>query len=287
MTSRLILDLYAYTRLSCIVTKRVETLGREQISMKSLGLAQFRKRIRGVCILLNLKKGGRYADLAYSTFLGDGIGTIHHLDFMEDEKFLSAFSNAVDNLPNGLRQNVSHDLGWRAHIVGWAAQHVLALPEKGDFVECGVFYGVLSKHIFNFVDFEQVDRKFFLFDTWGSEGSHPSYTEDIYEKVKLRFNYVNAILVRGKIPEVLRSVKFNKIAYLSIDMNSCLPERAVLEFFYDKMISGGIFYFDDYGWQGFPELRVTVNDFFADKPETLLQFPTGQSIAIKVGSRLH
>lgn len=127
----------------------------------------------------------------------------------------------------------------------------------------------------------------FLFDTWGSEGSHPSYTEDIYEKVKLRFDYVNAILVRGKIPEILRSVKFNKIAYLSIDLNSYLPERDVLEFFYDKMVTGGIFYFDDFGWQGFPELQVIVNDFFADKPETLLHFPTGQSIAIKAESRLH
>ena len=64
-------------------------------------------------------------------------------------------------------------------------------------------------------------------------------------------------------------------------MNSSEPELATLERFYDRMVPGGIIYFDDYGWQ-FPELRRVVNLFFKDKPEKLLHFPSGNSIVVKV-----
>ena len=40
-------------------------------------------------------------------------------------------------------------------------------------------------------------------------------------------------------------------------------------------------YFDDYGWD-YPELVEVVNKFFADKPETLLHFPSGNSIVVKL-----
>jgi hypothetical protein len=63
-------------------------------------------------------------------------------------------------------------------------------------------------------------------------------------------------------------------------MNGGLPELAALNFFYPKMVKGGVIYFDDYGW-GYPELRKVVDEFFSDKPETLLHFPSGNSIVIK------
>lgn len=44
---------------------------------------------------------------------------------------------------------------------------------------------------------------------------------------------------------------------------------------------GGIIYFDDYGWD-YPELRHVVDKFFADKKESLLHFPSGNSIVVKL-----
>jgi hypothetical protein len=64
-------------------------------------------------------------------------------------------------------------------------------------------------------------------------------------------------------------------------MNGSEPERAALEYFYDRVVSGGVIYFDDYGW-GYPELRKVVDNFFADKPEELLHFPSGNSIVVKI-----
>jgi len=88
-------------------------------------------------------------------------------------------------------------------------------------------------------------------------------------------------LIRGVVPEVLDSVPLGKVAYLSIDMNGALAERKTLEILYDRVVSGGIIYFDDYGWD-YSELRKEVDDFLQDKPETLLHFPSGNSVLVKI-----
>lgn len=65
-------------------------------------------------------------------------------------------------------------------------------------------------------------------------------------------------------------------------MNGIEPERHALEFFYEKMVPGGVIYFDDYGWPGYVELKRMIDNFFRDKPENILYMPTGQGIVIKI-----
>jgi len=137
----------------------------------------------------------------------------------------------------------------------------------------------------NYINFEKVNKQFYLFDSWGTmPGSHPCehYQEDIFNKVKKRFSkYENVNLIRGLVPDSLGQVQISKIACLSIDMNGSVAERSALELLYHKIVPGGIIYFDDYGWE-YPDLRITLNEFFADKPERLLHFPNGNSIVIKL-----
>ena len=229
-------------------------------------------------VLLNNEKAVIAARPTYSR---DGFATTHHVEFLEDERFISSFDHSFVGIPKELRPML-RNIDWRAHICTWAATRALAL-EDGDFVECGVWYGVLSKMICEYTDFSRQDRNFYLIDVWGGIDVHDSwYVKDIYDVVTKRFEgYNNVHLVRGFIPDILDTIQTKKIAYLSIDMNGSLAERAALEYFYEKMVPGGVIYFDDYGW-GFPELRLTVNEFFADKPEKLLHFPAGVSIAIKI-----
>lgn len=217
-----------------------------------------------------------------STFFDDGISTRHHVGFLHDENFVKAFNGAFEGVPRSIADPL-HGIAWRAHICTWAATQGVAL--KGDFVECGVWYGFLSRTMCNYVDFANYSGTFYLVDTWGKmPGSHPAdhYQEDIFSVVQERFSDTkNVCLVRGAVPEVLTQVKSDRIAYLGIDMNGAIPERAALEYFYDKIVPGGIIYFDDYGWE-YPDLRETVDEFFADKPESLLHFPSGNSIVVKL-----
>lgn len=229
------------------------------------------------------------------TFAGDGFATSRHVEFLQDKKFMESFDGAILGLPKYDRANIS-EIIWRAHICTWAASHALGLLSNDkhsnageqvavDFVECGVWHGVLSKTICDYLDFGNFkESKFYLVDTWGQMlGSHasPNYQDDIFESVSARFsNHKNVNLIRGVIPEILIHVNSNRIGYLSIDLNDHEAERSVLEYFYDKMIIGGVIYFDDYS--GFPKTRKMINDFFRDKPENLLHFPSGQSIVLKV-----
>lgn len=232
-------------------------------------------------ILETITKKGKYIIISSSsTYFGDGFATTHYVDFLHDIKFINSYKNAVSKIP------LSVDVAWRAHIVTWAASQAVNL--EGDFVECGVWYGVLSKTICEYTDFANQNRNFYLFDSWGGELNpardkmNKEYQIDIFDVVKERFaDYPNVQLIRGLVPEVLDKVDIKKIAYLGIDMNGHVPERKTLEKYYEKIVPGGVIYFDDYGWE-YPELRETVEDFFSDKPESLLHFPSGNSIVMKL-----
>ena len=237
-------------------------------------------KLRFIAISAVVMNGEKAAIAAQPTYSRDGFATTHHVEFLEDSHFTTSFNNSFNGIPNQL-QPMLRNIDWRAHICTWAATRALALGE-GDFVECGVWYGVLSKVICEYTDFAHQDRNFYLVDVWGGIDVHDNwYVDDIFNVVEKRFEkYNNVKLVRGRIPEILDTIQTLKVAYLSIDMNGSLAERAALEYFYEKMVPGGVIYFDDYGW-GFPELRLTVNEFFADKQEKLLHFPAGVSIVIK------
>ena len=240
-------------------------------------------RTRAIAVYTILRPNSRELSLLHNgtTFIADGFATSHFVGFLEDTHFAKSFGSACDGVPK-LVVGPPPSIEWRAHICTWAAQQALSL--EGDFVECGVWYGVLSKTVCEYVNFGSTGRNFYLIDSWGAqEGSHPNpnYQEDIFDLVKNRFSmYPNVHLVRGLVPKVLEQVPTTKVAYLAIDMNGSVAELAALEFFYEKMVSGGVIYLDDYGW-GYPDLRRVVNNFLADKPESLLHFPSGNSIIVK------
>jgi len=224
-------------------------------------------------------------DRTEASYMGDGFATRHYVAFLHDKNFCDAYRSGFDNIdyPGVLQQRDTLNIAWRAHIVTWAANQALKI--NGDFVECGVWYGVLSKTICEYTNFPQSDKKFYLIDMWGdpmSDRLHENYKTDMFSAVKERFKaYPNVQLIRGSVPEILDEVPVTKIAYLSIDMNGYVAERKTLERYYEKVVPGGIIYFDDYGWD-YPKLRETVDDFFRDKPEKLLHFPSGNSIVVKL-----
>ena len=53
-----------------------------------------------------------------------------------------------------------------------------------------------------------------------------------------------------------------------------------LEFFFDKLVSGGVILFDDYG--GFDDTRKIVDEFLKNKKGHFTNYPTGQGIFIKI-----
>jgi len=220
--------------------------------------------------------------VSLSKFRGDGFITRNYIGGFDNKKLNLAWNDSLEDLPKEIKVWVSQ-IKYRAHITTWAAKQVKDIP--GDFVELGVFYGHLSKVIVNYAPETLDGRNFFLVDPWGNLGdkafSNDLYNKDIFEVVESRFkNYKQVHLIRGTVPEVLKTIPVNQVSLLLIDMNSYEAEISALKYFYSKMSSGGIIYFDDYGGRWI-KLREVIDEFLSDKPEELLTFASPNAILIK------
>lgn len=217
----------------------------------------------------------------------DELITSHNCDFMKEGKFIACYNLAVKA---GLA--ISDRIHWRAYVACWAAYKGKSL--EGDFVECGVAKGFLSKIVMGYIDFKNLSKKFFLMDTYeGLSEKHLTPEEKLfgrtgggykpsYELVRETFKeFHNAIIIKGTIPETLTEVQSQKIAYLHIDMNCVLPEIAAAEYFWDRLVSGAVMLLDDYGHAGHEEQKYAFDDFAKRKGVEILCLPTGQGLIIK------
>ena len=228
---------------------------------------------------------------AYS---GDGLtvqGRI--LDAITSGPFLAAYAAGMST-PHAIGGGGDLQIHWRVHTCLWAARHALALA--GDFVECGVNTGIMSRAICEDLGFGTVPKQFFLFDTFKGipeEQAAPDERDAVrsknariyrecYDAAQRTFaDFPNVRLVRGIVPESLQSVSIDQVAYLSIDMNLVHPEIAALEYFWDRLVPGALVVLDDYAFAGHRLQHDAVDRFAAARSVPVYSSPTGQGIIIR------
>ena len=64
-------------------------------------------------------------------------------------------------------------------------------------------------------------------------------------------------------------------------MNVMEPEIAAANYFWDKLVSGGVMILDDYGFPAHIVQKRAFDDFAKQKKVPLLYVPTGQAIIFK------
>jgi hypothetical protein len=219
--------------------------------------------------------------LSKKSYVGDGVIT-QQLDPTTDLKMLKSFNDSFHLVPS--KYASLRKLHFRFTLLIWAMRYTKNL--EGGIVECGVWYGVLSKALMNYFRNQDL-RKFYLFDSWGYadfrlEGFYKkeNYLEDIFAIVKLRFLNENVELVRGTLPLSFVNNLPESIGLLMIDLNSGIVEYKVLEICWPKIPVGGVVYLDDYNLS-FPEVMKSVDKFVHENNQALLVYPTGQAILIK------
>jgi O-methyltransferase len=212
----------------------------------------------------------------------------------------SAFDHAYNEaarLNQAGWQNGVPDIRWRAHVCCWAARNALSL--RGDFVECGVHTGLLSLTVAHFVNFANLDRTFWLLDTFAGiplervsaeEKAHAAMLNDAlffdcYDLARRNFaQFPNARLVRGILPDSLANTQIEQIAYLSIDLNNADAEITTIERLWSKLSPGAIVVLDDYAFTGYESQFRAWNEFAQSTDQMILTVPTGQGILIKPAS---
>lgn len=262
--------------------------------MKQIFLSLFPKKFRTFISKIKMVFSDDYeflrkADLTYSH---DLLYTFHNADFQKDPLFIEAYALGKKTDKGMLLAN--YDIEWRIHVLCWAAQHAKNL--EGDFVDCGVHTGIFARSVMHFIDFKKTGKKYYLLDTF--EGLSEKYStpeeitrnqkmnydnrSDIYEQVKETFKDFNVDIIKGAVPETLPRVTSEKICFLSLDMNCVGPERGALQYFWDKMVPGGIIVLDDYGYANSTNDQKKMHDEFAkSKGVMVLSLPTCQGIIIK------
>jgi len=211
-----------------------------------------------------------------------------NLSFRHDQKFMSCFFDSVTN-----KQEES--LIWRLHTLAWAAKNALLV--EGDFVECGVYQGFCSNVLLKYLDFQDLPRHAYLYDTfeglpdktsteqerlaWNSTYARND-SEAMYRSVCQKFSrYPNVKIIRGIVPDSFEQAVPEKIAFLHIDMNSEKAEMLALEYLFDKVVPGGVIVFDDFGWScNINQMRAELA-FMNKHGHAILESPTGQGIVIK------
>lgn len=226
------------------------------------------------------------------TYSNDLLYTYHSADFLNETLFNESYELGKQTDGGLLLRN--YDIQWRIHVLCWAAFHASKL--EGDFVDCGVSTGIFARAVINYVNFNSLNKKYYLLDTFSGLDERYSTEEELvrnkklnyaasvnaYEQVKETFKEFNVKIIKGPVPDTLTQVDTNKVSYLSMDMNSALPEFEALNFFWDKMAKGGVIILDDYGYANAHASQKAKHDEFAkNKGVKILTLPTCQGLIIK------
>jgi Macrocin-O-methyltransferase (TylF) len=225
----------------------------------------------------------------------DGLFTMHSDHFRRDETFRAAYARGVQ-----ASEGIDPRMEWRVHVALRAAS--LAARVAGDFVECGVNAGFVSSAIMHSLDWRNSGRRFYLIDTFhgpvlsqysqreiesGRDAVAKSalaagaYVTDV-ERVRANFSeWPSALVVQGTVPDVLETLSFREVAFLHLDMNCALPERAALEFFWSRLSRGGVVLLDDYTYFGHSSQTEAIDSLAKPLGFQVLALPTGQGLIVK------
>ena len=222
-----------------------------------------------------------------------------YIPFLHDDKFQSSWDALCkESGPHWI--GGTPDIRWRIHVCLWAAECCLRIP--GDFAEFGVSTGLLSTMIVRNTDFDNSRKKFYLFDTY--EGIPVEMASESEKKGVAKMNknmytgnaantniidfvhkqfapHPNVQTVQGKLPGSLDQVTFERLSYVSIDLNITSAEMLTIEAIWDRISPGGIIVLDDYGLAGHEEQNDAWNAFAKRNDRSIMALPTGQGIMMR------
>ena len=245
-------------------------------------------------------------------FSGWGMTSRHELAWVDEYNWNNFRQSAQDIKEKYLKKQFEFDkdtdistgvfdsLLWRHWIISFFVKYAVEFNRSQsnelNLVELGTADGVSA--FFTLRQMEECKRNapnikyaMHLYDSWGAMREKELLKTELlnvgeYSILSLERTKRNlaefkdkVFYHQGYIPESLgASVAPDSIIYMHIDLNSAMPTLAGLEFFYPKMVLGGVILFDDYGGSGYPETKEVVDEFFAKKPVILMKLPTGQAI---------
>lgn len=154
------------------------------------------------------------------------------------------------------------------------ARSIINLP--GDTAEVGVWRGGSSRLIS-----EQLpDKLHFAIDTYeGIPNSDPTMDEHLdgefsdtnFNDVRKFIDQHNVCIVKGYFPDVVNKfdLENRRFCLVHVDGDTYRTTLDCLNFFFPRMVSGGIIVFDDYEWERCPGVKKALEEFTKDIVENI------------------
>lgn len=162
-----------------------------------------------------------------------------------------------------------------------------SLAAEGLTAECGVYLGVTSWFICENSD----GRQHFGFDSFSGLSKPGSHDGDYWTLGDLSVaasiatgrlaRFPNATLLDGWIPDRFAEVSDQSFSFVHIDVDLYRPTLDSLEFFYPRLVPGGVIVLDDYGFVTCPGARKAADGYMASRQEMILHLPTGQGVIVR------
>ena len=111
---------------------------------------------------------------------------------------------------------------------------------------------------------------------------HLKSSEKQVKNILKDFEFIE--IFNGWIPEKFHHVADKKFQFIHLDVDLYKPTKDSLNFFYPKLVQGGILVCDDYNYSTFPGAKKALDDFFHDKKNNYSFFyeaPFGGCLIIK------
>jgi hypothetical protein len=164
----------------------------------------------------------------------------------------------------------------------------LASQVPGDTAEAGVYRGASSWLICDTL--RDAGKKHYAFDSF--EGlSDPKPVDGSYwhagdmlsaeSEARTLLEPFGAVVCKGWIPDVFDQADVGPLSFAHIDVDLYEPTLASMEFFYPRLVPGGVLLSDDYGLTTCPGATRAMDEYMNDRPEPILHSPTGQGVIIK------
>jgi hypothetical protein len=169
----------------------------------------------------------------------------------------------------------------------------LVMDLNGDVAECGCHNGVTAYLLAEVIRQAGVDKKLHVFDSFAGlseprqeDGTHWHKGDLAYPLEAVRKNLADFSFLQfhpGWIPETFPEVADRLFVLVHIDVDLYEPTRDSLRFFWDRLVPGGLIVSDDYGFLTCPGATQAIDEFFATRPEPIVNLASGGAFIMKRG----
>jgi hypothetical protein len=210
-----------------------------------------------------------------------------------NDKFISLYNEAMVN--TNCQHHHTDIKRLRFFSLFQLVKYSIGKFKNYNFAECGCFKGQSTWGISKILQSFNFKNRFTVFDSFQGlsdiekedennvgkhkKGQYKSDFENVKDNLKV-FDFVK--LYEGWIPDRFKEVEDLKFQFVHIDVDLYKPTLASLEFFYPRLINGGVIVCDDYNFTDFPGAKRAWDEYFKSKKvELMYEVPLGSKFLIK------